>query len=100
MLDRQSDLSGAVIVLLALYFWVSQRRWPLATRRDALSMGAIWVVLSVLFEFGFGHYVDDDSWEELLDNYDLTEGNLWILILLWIGVGPATVRAVAVKHSA
>lgn len=89
-----------LIALLALYFWVLQRRWPLATRRDALSIGAIWVVLSVLFEFGFGHYVEGDSWAELLDNYDVTVGNLWILILLWIAAGPATVRAIAAKRAA
>jgi hypothetical protein len=84
-----------LIALLALYFWVLQRRWPVATRRDALSMGAIWVALSVLFEFGFGHYVEGDSWTDLLQNYDVMAGNLWILILLWIAAGPATVRAVA-----
>ena len=86
---------GPLIALLALYFWVLQRRWPLATTREALSVGAIWVALSVLFEFGFGHYVEGDSLGDLLHNYDVTAGNLWILILLWIAVGPATVRAVA-----
>ena len=84
-----------LIALLALYFWVLQRRWPLATTREALSVGAIWVALSVLFEFGFGHYVEGDSWGDLLQNYDVTAGNLWTLILLWIAAGPATVRAVA-----
>ena len=50
-----------LITLLGLYFWILQRRWPLATTRDALSVGAVWVTLSVLFEFGFGHYVEGDS---------------------------------------
>ena len=54
-----------LIALLALYFWVLQRRWPLATRRDALSVGAIWAALPVLFEFGFGHYVEGNSWTDL-----------------------------------
>ena len=84
-----------LIVLLALYFWVLQRRWPLATTRDALSIGAIWVALSVLFEFGFGHYVEGDSWADLSHNYDVTAGNIWILIFVWIAAGPATVRAIA-----
>ena len=89
-----------LIALLALYFWAVQRQWPLAARRDALSMGAVWVVLSVLFEFGFGHYVEGDSWADLLQNYDVTAGNLWILILLWIAAGPATARASAGRRSA
>ena len=56
--------------------------------------------LSVLFEFGFGHYVEGDSWADLLDNYDVSQGNIWILILLWIAVGPAIVRAVTAERSA
>jgi hypothetical protein len=89
-----------LIALLALYFWLSQRRWPLATTQDAISVGAIWVVLSVVFEFGFGHYVEGDSWSDLLESYDLTVGNLWILIVLWTAAGPATVRAIVAKRSA
>jgi hypothetical protein len=84
-----------LIALLALYFWVLQRRWRLATTREALSVGAAWAALSVLFEFGFGHYVEGDSWADLFATYDVTGGNLWILIPLWIAVGPATVRAIA-----
>lgn len=91
---------ASLIGLLALYFWVLERRWPLTTTREALSIGAAWVALSVAFEFGFGHYVDGDSWTDLLSNYDVTAGNLWLLILLWIGVGPATVRALSVSARA
>jgi hypothetical protein len=86
---------ATLIALLALYFGALQRRWPLATTQDAMSIGASWAVLSVLFEFGFGHYAAGDSWEELFENYDVTEGNLWVLVLLWIAGGPAIVRAVA-----
>jgi hypothetical protein len=81
-----------LILLLALYFSLLQRRWPLATRRDAVSVGAIWFSLSVLFEFGFGHYVEGDSWTELFESYDVTAGNLWVLIPLWTAAGPAAVR--------
>jgi hypothetical protein len=86
---------ATLVALLGLYFWVLQRRWPLATTKGALEIGGAWVVLTVLFEFGFGHYVAGDSWSELLESYDVTEGELWVLILLWIGVGPATARAAA-----
>jgi len=90
---------ATLIALLALYFGVLQRRWPLRTTHDALSIGAFWVAVTVLFEFGFGHYVDGDSWEELVSNYDVTEGNLWLLVLLWIGVGPSTVMALMRQHT-
>lgn len=89
-----------LIALLGLYFWILQRRWPLATTRDALSVGAIWVALSVFFEFGFGHYVEGDSWSDLFQTYNVAEGNIWILILIWIAVGPAIARAVTAERSA
>jgi hypothetical protein len=87
-----------LIALLALYFWVLQRRWPLVTTREALSVGATWAALSVLFEFGFGHYVEGDSWADLFGTYDVTAGNLWVLIPLWIAIGPAAVRAMAARR--
>jgi hypothetical protein len=84
---------GSLIALLGLYFWLLHRRWPIAANRDALEIGASWTVLTILFELGFGHYVDGKSWSELLENYDVTDGNLWILVLVWIAVGPAAIRA-------
>jgi hypothetical protein len=46
--------TGMLIALLALYLWIFERRWPIPTIRTALTIGATWVVLTVLFEFGFG----------------------------------------------
>ena len=85
--------AASLTALLALYFLVLQRRWPLPTGRMAAEVGTSWVVLTVLFEFGFGHWVDGKSWDELFENYDISEGHLWLLVLLWIGVGPAATRA-------
>ena len=85
-----TDFSGTADRAARALLFGLQRRWP-ATTRDAVDR-AIWAALSVLFEFGFGHYVEGDSWEDLLGTYDVTAGNLWILIPLWIAAGPAVVR--------
>jgi hypothetical protein len=84
--------AASLTALLALYFVALDRRWPLRASRLAAEVGASWVVLTVLFEFGFGHWVDRKSWDELFENYDMTEGHLWLLVLLWIGIGPEAVR--------
>lgn len=103
--DRVGDLtanqiSGATLVgLLAVYFWALDRRWPIPTARHAYAVGGTWVLLTVAFEFLFGHYVDGDSWSELLENYDLTGGHLWILVLAWIGIGPSVIRALRVRRA-
>jgi hypothetical protein len=89
-----NQVSAATLVaLLASYFWILERRWPIPTARTALAIGGAWVALTVLFEFGFGHYVDGKPWDELAENYNLGAGNLWILVLFWIALGPLIVQA-------
>jgi hypothetical protein len=74
-------LSGAVALGLA-------RRWPLASARQAWAVGAVWLLLTVLFEFGFGHYVAGHPWPRLLHDYDLAAGRLWALFLAWLALLP------------
>jgi hypothetical protein len=83
---------GSLIALLSGYFVVLERRWPIPTRRQAAEIGSIWVALTVLFEFGFGHWGDHKSWDELLENYDVADGHMWPLVLVWIAIGPAVTR--------
>jgi len=92
--DQTADRISAVSLafLLALYFRLLDRRWPIPTNRGALEIGGGWMALTVLFEFGFGHYVARRSWLELAANYDLRRGNLWPLVLLWTGAGPGVTR--------
>src|SRR5918994_1627079 len=40
--------------------------------RAALGVGAVWVVLTLAFEFGVGHYGFGKPWSELLADYDLS----------------------------
>ena len=94
------QISVAPLIALLASTSVLQRRWPLATTREALSMERHGPRCPVLFEFGFGHYVEGDSWADLLRTYDVTAENLWILIPLWIAAGPAVVRALAATRSA
>jgi hypothetical protein len=90
--------SGATAVAaFAGYFTVLERRWPIPSRRDALTIGAAWLAMTVAFEFGFGRAVAKQSWERLLADYDLRAGRTWPLVLAWIAAGPAVVRA---RHAA
>lgn len=87
------NVSGATgIAAFAGYFWMLNRHWPLARERDAVIVGASWLVLTVGFEFGFGRLVAKQSWEELLADYDVASGRTWPFVLAWVGVGPLVVR--------
>jgi hypothetical protein len=45
-------------------------------------IGLFWLVLCLLFEFGFFHYVMYAPWEKLLADYNILRGRL--LILVWL----------------
>jgi hypothetical protein len=98
---RAEQVSGvSLLVLLAPWVRRTEQRHPLATTRDAVGVGALWVGATVLFEFGFGHYVNGDSWEELLGAYDVRRGNLWLLDVAGIAVAPAAARAWRLRREA
>ena len=85
--------TGSAIALFAGYFELLARLRPLTSTREALQVGAAWLALTIAFEFGFGRLVAHTSWDELLADYDLRKGRLWPLVLAWILLGPAVVRA-------
>jgi len=66
----------------------------LASTAAALRVGAIWVALTVAFEFGFGHYVEHTPWQTLLADYDVTNGRTWLVVPAWTLLAPAVVRGV------
>ena len=82
----------SLLMLLAAYLWWLNRRWPLPTTRTALRVGAAWTTTTLLFEFGLGHFVEHKAWSTLLADYDVTNGRIWVLIPLWVAIGPAVIR--------
>jgi hypothetical protein len=56
--------------------------------RHAIGIGALWLVLTLAFEFMLGRFVSGLSWREMLAEYDLASGRLWALVPLWIAVAP------------
>lgn len=60
-----------------------------ATLMDLWTVGILWVILTVMFEFLFGHYVMKHPWKRLLNDYNLLKGRLWSLVIIAIVIGPA-----------
>jgi len=81
------------IAAFAAYFEFLQRRYPLASARDARLTGLAWLGLTVAFEFGFGRLVAKQSWNQLLADYNLAKGRTWPFVLVLLGVGPSVIRA-------
>lgn len=81
-----SSVTG--ITLFALVIWWMSRLWPIQSSRQAWTIGLIWLMMTIAFEFLFFHYVTGHSWSELLANYNIFEGKVWVLVLLWTFIAP------------
>ena len=51
-------------------------------------MGLMWLLMTLAFEFGFGHFIAHKSRAELLDAYNFSKGNLWVIVLLATFISP------------
>lgn len=76
------------IGLFGVYVWGLTGMWQIESGGQAIVIGGIWLALTVLFEFVFGHYVMGHAWERLLQDYNLMNGRLWVLLLVWTAVVP------------
>ena len=81
-----SILGAAIVITLAGVF---VRRLPDPAHAPLLRVGIFWGLLTLAFEFGFGHYVSGMTWAELLADYDVTAGRLWPFVLLATVTAPS-----------
>lgn len=85
-------LSGTVV-------WIVHRHWPIVSASQAWTIGLLWLAMTIVFEFGFGHYVAGHSWAKLLADYNLLNGRVWALFLAWIALTPWLVFKITSKAS-
>lgn len=85
-------LSGALLSLLvALVSFALVRLTRGITIVQAFCVGALWLCLTLVFEFSFGRYVQHKPWSELLDAYTFKDGNIWPVVLLVVLLAPSAV---------
>lgn len=56
--------------------------------QDLLVVGLMWLFMTVMFEFIFGHYVIGYPWQKLLADYNILEGRIWLLVLVSVTIAP------------
>jgi hypothetical protein len=44
-------------------------------------IGAFWLLLTLLFEFSFGRFIQQSSWQQLVEAYTFRGGNIWPIVL-------------------
>ena len=72
-------LLSLLVVLIAFGF---VRLAPGVTVLQGIFVGFLWLCLTLVFEFTFGHYVQRKPLAELLEAYAFTGGNIWPVVLV------------------
>jgi hypothetical protein len=84
----------STVILCALILLVTRQtiRWigP-RNAREALAIGALWLVLTLAFEFGSGLYAGK-TWSLMLEDYNVLRGRLWVVVPLVTFLAPLWAR--------
>ncbi len=81
-----STLTG--IVFSGMFVFYIHQIWRIESSSQAWLIGSIWLTATILFEFTFGHYVAGHSWSHLLNDYNIFQGRIWSLFLMWVLLMP------------
>lgn len=84
---RQIAFFGAVLLIFVIaYLGIG---WVNAPPTHALfAVGALWMILTALFEFGLGYFVMQHPPGRMLEDYDLSRGGLMGFGLLFLIFAP------------
>jgi len=81
-----SSIIFIAVIFTVTWFYIKSRR--ITSKKIAFQIGLIWFVLTVAFEFLFGHFVMNNSWDALIHDYNILEGRVWLLVLAAIMFAP------------
>jgi hypothetical protein len=80
-------LSGLIVAVASVTVpWVGP-----VTSRGAFAVGILWMALTLAFEFGAGYWLFHQPLAELVNDYNLTRGRIWPLVLVATVLSPVLV---------
>jgi hypothetical protein len=80
-------LAGVILLVT----WMSLPWIHPNSSAQAWTIGAMWLAMTVTFEFIGGHYLFHTPWATLLADYNILERRLWIVVLMAAIAAPALV---------
>jgi hypothetical protein len=88
-METALPISGVTLsVVIFLFSLISVSFIGASESKTYLKIGMYWVLLTLLFEFIFGHYVVGKSLAELIQVFHIQKGDLFILVLLVTAFSP------------
>ncbi len=83
---RIAVFTGSLLIFIVASMTL---RWIRADgKRQLLLVGLVWVVLTILFELALGRLVLDLPWERICEDYDLRNGGILGLGMLFLFLSP------------
>lgn len=76
-----------LIILCLIYVGIVFRYLNIQNSKQALLIGFVWMLLTILFEFTVGRIMKN-SWENLFRDYNLMAGRIWSLFLICLFLMP------------
>ncbi len=81
-----SGITLSILVFLVTYSFIVFT--GVSKALDCYLLGLFWLILTLGFEFGFGHYVAGKSWSEISRVFNLVEGDLFLVVLIITTISP------------
>jgi len=94
IIPATGELAGHAISTVMLcaailaFTWLVRGWMRPASRKQALQIGALWLALTLAFEFLAGHYLFGTPWQRLLADYNVFRGRIWVLVLMTTALAP------------
>ena len=81
-------VSGLTLCVLVMTLtWLFVPRLGIKDFRQLALVGLVWALLAIVFECLLG-FALGRSWADLLAAYDMSSGNLWLLVVVCVGCAP------------
>lgn len=82
-------VSGVSLAILVFAItWFSVPFIAASGAKTYLFVGLLWLVLTLAFEFLLAYFVVGEVWRELMQLFDVLDGNLFVVVLLVITIAP------------
>jgi hypothetical protein len=95
IIPRTNEAVGHAISTVSLCAAILLLSWLIigwirpTTVRAVCRIAAMWVALTLAFEFLAGHYLFGTPWRQLLADYNIFRGRTWVLVLITTAIAPS-----------
>lgn len=81
-----STLTGSMVI--GGFIWFVLRKWPPSSSLMAIQIGCMWLALTVAFEFFMGLVLAGRPIQQVLSDYNVLAGRVWVFFLIWLALAP------------